>query len=158
MQHPQQPRPTQHPQQQHQIQLLQQQQPSSVQPAIAPVIVSINQRRLPVPFPVPCNCFSANVIQAIDNNNIKGTVKITLIRQVISFYYGICPRPRHDEYTCMAKTLCNKYGQLKDKKPNNNPAKKFVYYVSQLYYDGHYYNLHHNIICSPGYFQEENIS
>ena len=38
-----------------------------------------------------------------------------------------------------SKHCATKYGQLKDKKPNNNPAKKFVYYVSQLYYDGHYY-------------------
>ena len=70
--------------------------------------------------------------KAIDNNNIKGTFKIRLIRQAASFYHGICPRPTHDEYMSMAVTLCDKYGQLKDKKPTNNLAKKFVYYVSQL--------------------------
>ena len=112
------------------------QQPCNTTPdqaANAAVLVSVNQRRLPNPCPAPQNCFSDDVIQAIDKNSVKGILKIRLIRQAASFYYGICPRPTHDEYTSMAKTLCEKYGDLKDKKPKNNHAKKFVFYVSQIY-------------------------
>ena len=122
-QHPQQPQ-QQHPQQP------QQQQPQHGNNA-SPVIVPVNQRRLPVPCPVPYNCFSQDVVQAIDNNQITGIFKIRLIRQAASFYCGICPKPTHEEYMTMARTLCDRYAQLKDKKPTNNPAKKFFYYVSQ---------------------------
>ena len=103
------------------------------QAANAAVIVSVNQRRLPNPCPIPHNCFSDDVIQAIDKNSIKGILKIRLIRQAASFYHGFCPRPTHDEYTSMATTLCKKYGDLRYKKPTNNHIKEFVFYVSQIY-------------------------
>lgn len=136
--HPRQPQQQQsrqqHPQQQHPQQCQQQhpqqsQQNNSVQVNV-PVIVPVNQRKLPEPCPVPYNCFSEDVIRAIDNNQITGIIKIRLIRQAASFYCGICPKPTHDDYVNMAKTLCDHYAQLKDKRPANNLAKKFVYYVS----------------------------
>ena len=95
--------PPQEPQQHHPSHQLQQQCPtlqsaqnssSSTQPATPPVMVSVNQRRLPVPCPVPYHCFSDDVIQAIDNNNIKGIFKIRLIRQAASFFMVCAQSPR----------------------------------------------------------------
>ena len=77
-----------------------------------------------MPCPVPYNCFSEDVVKAIDSNQIMGIFKIRLVRQATSFYCKMCPKPTHDEYVSMAKTLCDRYVQLKDKKSAN--------YVSQL--------------------------
>ena len=44
-------------------------------------------------------------------------MKTRLLRQAATYYWGLCPRPMHDEYVTMAVTLCDKYEQLRDKKP-----------------------------------------
>lgn len=94
---------------------------------VASVVIQENERRLPEPCPVPYSSFSPDVIQAIEKDQLKGILKIRLIRQAADFYYGLCPNPNHIEYVTMAKTLCERYPQLRDKKPVKG---KFVYYVS----------------------------
>ena len=83
----------------------------------ASVVMLENERRLPEPCPVPYNSFSPDVIEAIDKDQLKGIFKIRLIRQAADFYHGMCPRPNSTEYVDMAKTLCAKYPQLRDRKP-----------------------------------------
>jgi len=69
-----------------------------------------------VPCPVPTK-FTKDVANAIKNNQLKGIMKTRLLRQSATFYWGLCPWPTHDEYVTMAVTLCDKFPQLKDKKP-----------------------------------------
>ena len=80
-----------------------------------PLEVSVKVLRLPEPCPIPTT-FSEEVLRAIENDNITGLVKDRLQRQIGQFYYGLCPRPLPEEYTIMAKTACNKFPQLQDKK------------------------------------------
>ena len=103
---------------------------SNAEAASAPTMVQLNQRRLPAPCPIPYHCFSEDVIQALDNNQITGIFKIRLLRQAASFYHGICPKPTHDEYVSMAKTLCDHYPQLKDKQPAKDIKRHSMNYVS----------------------------
>ena len=51
-------------------------------------------------------------------NGVKGNNKF-LLREAASFYNGLFPNPTTNEYVTMAKTLCNKYPELKDKQPVN---------------------------------------
>ena len=44
-------------------------------------------------------------------------MKTRLLREASTFYYGLCPHPTHDEYVTMAVALCDKFEQLRDKKP-----------------------------------------
>ena len=71
--------------------------------------------RLPTPCPLPA-MFTEDVAQAIANSNIKGIMKIRLERQAASYYYGLCPWPKSSEYNMMAKTMCDRYPQLKSSK------------------------------------------
>ena len=87
--------------------------PSSKTPII---VTQLKQLRLPVPCPVPTK-FTKDVANAIKNNQLKGIMKTRLLRQAATFYWGLCPWPTHDEYVTMAVTLCDKFPQLKDKKP-----------------------------------------
>ena len=82
-------------------------------------IQAAKQLRLPDPCPLPHN-FSLITTKAIENNSLKGNVKLRLTREAASFYYGICPKPTSTEYINMAKTLCDKYPQLKDKGPDKD--------------------------------------
>lgn len=77
--------------------------------------VSVKVLRLPEPCPVPTT-FSKEVSRAIEDDNVTGLIKDRLKRQIGTFYYGICPKPSPSEYTIMAKTVCQKYTQLQDKK------------------------------------------
>lgn len=94
---------------------------------VASMTTQENERRLPEPCPVPYSSFSQDVIEAIEKGQVKGNFRVRLIRQAADFYYGMCPHPNHFEYVTMAKTLCNKYPQLCDKKPVKG---KLLYYVS----------------------------
>ena len=80
---------------------------------------AIEQIRLPNPCPLPNN-FSMVTTKAIENNTLKGNIRLRMTREAAAFYYGICPKPTPTEYTIMAKTLCDNYPQLKDKDPNKN--------------------------------------
>jgi len=66
-QYPEQPQQHQEQPQQHQ-EHLQQTENQSAQSACTPVMVQVNQRRLPEPCPVTYNCLSDDVIKAIDSN------------------------------------------------------------------------------------------
>lgn len=68
------------------------------------IVTHIKQLRLPVPCPLPTN-FTKKVTNAIQNNQVKGVLKTRLLRQAAAFYWGLCPRPTHDEYVTMAVTL-----------------------------------------------------
>ena len=91
----------------------------------AAIVAQVKQLRLPVPCPLPTN-FTKQVTNAIKNNQLKGVMKTRLLRQAAVFYWGLCPRPTHDEYVTMAVTLCENFPQLKDKKPING-----AYWVSR---------------------------
>ena len=60
--------------------------------------------------------FTEDVTHAIANNNLKGISKIRLERQAATYYWGLCPWPKPSEYVMMAKTMCDKYPQLKSSK------------------------------------------
>ena len=83
----------------------------------ASAVMQVKQLRLPVPCPVPTN-FTPNVLRAIENKQLLGIMKTRLLRQAASFYWGLCPRPTHDEYVAMSITLCDKYPQIRDKMPS----------------------------------------
>ena len=72
-------------------------------------VQAIEQIRLPNPCPLPNN-FSMVTTKAIENNTLKGNVRLRMTREAAAFYYGICPKPAPTEYTIMAK----------DKDPNKN--------------------------------------
>ena len=65
--------------------------------------------RLPEPCSLPIRT------KEIISSGIKGNNRFFLLREAVTFYEGICPNPTTDEYTTMAKTLCHKYPELKDK-------------------------------------------
>ena len=69
-------------------------------------------QRLPTPCPVPC-AFSPSLTRAIANKQLIGNKKLTLLREACEFYYGICPYPTSTEYEAIAKTLCDKFPELK---------------------------------------------
>lgn len=71
--------------------------------------------RLPTLYTLP-TVFTEDMAQAIATNNIKGIMKIRLERQAAAYYHGICPWPKPSEYSDMAKTMCDKYHQLKSSK------------------------------------------
>ena len=79
-----------------------------------------------MPCPVLTN-FTPNVLRAIENKQLLGIMKTRLLRQAASFYWGLCPRPTHDEYVAMSIALCDKYPQLRDKMPSQGK-----YWVSSL--------------------------
>jgi len=70
--------------------------------------------RLPTPCPAP-TMFSQKTMVAIETNQLKGTKKLALLREASLYYYGYCQNPTPDEYNTMARVLCEKYPQLKDK-------------------------------------------
>ena len=74
--------------------------------------------RLPSPCPTP-TVFTPDVAVAIEQNKLKGLMKLRFLRQCVLFYWGVCPRPTPFEYRTMAITLCNKFPSLKDKKPKD---------------------------------------
>ena len=82
-------------------------------------VQAAKQLHLPDPCPLPNN-FSLITTKAIENNSLKGNFKLRLTREAASFYYGIFPKPTSTEYINMAKTLCDKYPQLKDKGPDKD--------------------------------------
>ena len=46
-----------------------------------------------------------------------------MLREAAQFYYGLCglcPQPASEEYVTTAKTLCDEFKELKDKKPNKD--------------------------------------
>ena len=92
----------------------------------ASAVMQVKQLRLPVPCPTPTT-FTPNILRAIENKQLLGITKTRLLREATSFYWGLCPRPTHDEYVAMATALCDKFPQLRDKMP---PQGK--YWVSLL--------------------------
>ena len=72
--------------------------------------------------------FSPSVMKAIAENKNN---KLSLIQECSLFYYGICPYPTPKEYETMAKLICDKYSDLKNKIPVNGS-----YWVSnkQMYH------------------------
>ena len=73
--------------------------------------------RLPVPCPLPL--FTTGSLEAAKRGGLKGNTKLRLLREAATYYNGICPWPTAQEYAEMAKTICDKYPQLKDKMPLN---------------------------------------
>ena len=71
---------------------------------------------LPEPCPIPA--LSERIKAMLAQNGVKANNKF-LLREAASFYNGLCPNPTTNEYVTMAKTLCNKYPELKDKQPVN---------------------------------------
>lgn len=84
----------------------------------SPSLLSLKNMRLPMPCPLPTT-FSGVVMKAISDNMLKANMKTRLIRECTSFYLGLCPYPRSNEYIEMAKTICNKYPELQDINPKN---------------------------------------
>ena len=76
------------------------------------VTVVTTGSRLPEPCPLPI--FSERTKEII-SSGIKGNDRFFLLREAVIFYEGICPHSSPTEYTTMAKTLCHKYPELKDK-------------------------------------------
>ena len=74
----------------------------------------ISDCRLPDPCPVP-TVFSKKTMVAIQSSQLEGTKKLALLREASLYYYGYCQNPTSDEYSTMAKMLCEQYPQLKDK-------------------------------------------
>lgn len=68
--------------------------------------------RLPEPCPLP---ILSERTKEIISGGIKGNKRFFLLREAVIFYEGICPNPTTNEYATMAKTLCHKYPELKDK-------------------------------------------
>ena len=95
-------------------------------PKTASAVMQVKQLRLPVPCPVPAT-FTPDVLRAIENNQLLGVMKTRLLRQAAGFYWGLCPRPTHDEYVAMSMSLCDKYPQLRDKRPPQ--GKYWVSYI-----------------------------
>ncbi len=90
--------------------------------------VQFQSNRLPKKCPLPAS-FTPSVCKSFQNNEIRGNVKLTLIREACEFYYGICPNPNAAEYQIMAQTLCDKYPELKNKLPVNG-----AYWVKLIIY------------------------
>ena len=82
------------------------------------IIAQVTELRLPDPCPLPNN-FTRKTNEACERGELTGTLKLSLLREASAFYYGLCPKPTPTEYVTMAKTLCNKFPQLKDKRPIN---------------------------------------
>ena len=95
-----------------------QQEPTLTPPTLTPNQIPVMSSRLPVPCPLPMS-FSPCVTKAIADNKILGNNKLALIRECSLFYYGLCPYPTPKEYETMAKLLCDKYPDLKNKIPVN---------------------------------------
>ena len=57
--------------------------------------------RLPEPYPLPM--ISERTKDIISRGYEKN--RFFLLREVVTFYEGICPNPTSDEYTAMSKTL-----------------------------------------------------
>ena len=85
-----------------------------------PVAALLDQsgNRLPEPCPIPTS-FSRRVQQACLADDLSGLNRLAFVREAGMYYDGICPNPTPLEYTTMAKTLCNTFPQLRDKKPPN---------------------------------------
>ena len=83
-----------------------------------PVVVQVDNMHLPVPCPVPTT-FSKICEESLCNGQVMGKVKLRMLREATQFYYGQCPKPTPAEYNTMAKTLCDKYLQLQDKRAVN---------------------------------------
>lgn len=84
----------------------------------SPSLSSLRNMRLPKPCPLPTT-FSGAVMKAISKNMLKANMKTRLLRECTLFYQGLCPYPRSNEYIEMAKTITNKYPELKDMNPKD---------------------------------------
>ena len=82
--------------------------------------------RLPVPCPLP-TVYTPAVQIAIQNDSLTGLLKLSMLRQCATFFYGVCPRPRSYEYREMSKILCDNYPSLKDETHVNGE-----YWVSNI--------------------------
>ncbi len=89
--------------------------------AKAPVLARVKDLRLPDPCPLP-NSLTPKTKQAVEQGELAGHIKLRLLREASCFYQGICPQPTATEYVTMAKTLCQKYPQLQDKRPINGES------------------------------------
>ena len=73
--------------------------------------------RLPVPCPLPL--FTAGSLEAAKRGGLVGNTKLRLLHEAATYYNGKCPWPTTQEHAEMAKTMCDKYPQRKDKMPLN---------------------------------------
>ena len=96
----------------------------SMQPEPSPSkrqkLTTTSDLRLPVPCPLLKNFSDDSVVNAIKKGEIKGLVKYRLLRDVASFYKGLCPNPTPTEFATMCRAVCNQFPSLKDKKPKDN--------------------------------------
>lgn len=67
---------------------------------------------LPKDLPFP-QCFSIAVERAIADNNVQ-PVRLKLMNDISSFYYGICKHPRQGDYCRIARKVCDRFPELKD--------------------------------------------
>ena len=66
---------------------------------------------------IQCNTNKSD--RAIEHQNLVGNHKLGLVREACEFFYSLCPYPTPKEYEIMARTLCDKYPELKNKIPVN---------------------------------------
>ncbi len=90
----------------------------SITKAKAPILARVKDLRLSDPCPLP-NTLTPITKQAVEQGKLTGNIKLRLLREASLFYHGICPQPTATEYVAMAKTLCQTYPQLQDKRPIN---------------------------------------
>ena len=94
-------------------------EPVTKKPKVAKTKVTVvaTGSRLPEQCPLPV---ISERTKEIISSGIKGNNRFFLLREAVTFYEGICPNPASDEYVTMAKKLCHKYPELKDKDPIDN--------------------------------------
>ncbi len=98
----------------------------------------------PEPCPVPPrSSFSKRTCQAIDKGNITGNAKLRLLREAAMYYYSLTGENTSTPYVTIAKTLCTKYLQLKDKKP---PIPGEYWVSAKLQRHAFIYIIHKNYI------------
>ena len=93
---------------------------------VTPTVLSYN-RRLPDPCPLPTT-FSKKVSKALESGPLAGNEKLMFLREVFTFYYGVCPNPLPCEYDKISEALCLKYPELQDKLPVDQ-GKPWVSYI-----------------------------
>ena len=94
----------------------------------AAVVVTGNW--LPEPCPLP---ILSDKTKEVLTRGIKGNNKFFLLREAVTFYEGLCPKPTNEEYVAMAKALCYKYPELKDKNPVENRYWVSVHIFMHVY-------------------------
>ena len=82
-------------------------------------------------------------MDAINTDSLKGIMKTRLLCQASAFYWGLCPRPTQSEYDEKSTALCDRFPQLKDKRPVNSR-----YWVCEKIHKYYTCIIMHNLSCS----------